>query len=549
MRRMRVGITVSAGAALLVAAAAVARAQTPLVSGPASAGTPASPAGPAVTTPTDSVGSSGTVSSNAAASAAAANSNTTSSNVSPKTSPSASATTPSNATPAAGAAASPMSPVKNSRPGPTAAQANGEPPSSSVVDRSRFDPAPAGQKYWVVQVQILEIDDQGQPLVLAEPVLQTTGSATGVAISPEDGRRFEFHFASITPDQANAASLLLGSTNDAPRPQLGPQALESQRLLDRNVTVSVEQQSRQAVLAHVAEQVGLSLSLDSAAAKTHAVELQRVISFQAEALPLYDVLDQLVEPLKLRYRVEDGRLLLSPPGKPGPLATGPISAVPMVSSPLPSGPAGGTLRASPAATGTRSGSPLLSTPGDRLNGRNQSPAGAPILDEGTAATGPRPLAENLNIATYSVADLVKDATDPEEAMRVLVLVVQANVTPQAWQSRGGQATVKSFASTQSLIVRHSPRGHEAVKRFLDVLRSPDEHEDSGTADRGGRSTPPAKLPSTSPTAPSAAPTGPSVPPASSPASSTPTVTPPSSSSSSASPTPSTPASPTSSTAP
>jgi hypothetical protein len=127
-----------------------------------------------------------------------------------------------------------------------------------------------------------------------------------------------------------------------------------------------------------------------------------------ENAPLEQVLQQLIGPTKLGYRVEAGMVIL-----------------------------GGDVPA---------------------------PEGQP--------TTPAPAGEAWQVRVYDVSDLVtKDATTGRPDFSPLVTRLRAGVLPKSWDTPGGEATIRGFDSTVSLVIRQTAAGHEAIAKSLDELRT------------------------------------------------------------------------------
>jgi hypothetical protein len=83
-----------------------------------------------------------------------------------------------------------------------------------------------------------------------------------------------------------------------------------------------------------------------------------------------------------------------------------------------------------------------------------------------------PLPEDFIIKTYHVADLVKNADDDDETPDLVPLIerIKATVMPASWDRKQAAASIRSFNSTSSVVVRQTATGHAAIERFLDKIR-------------------------------------------------------------------------------
>jgi hypothetical protein len=83
-----------------------------------------------------------------------------------------------------------------------------------------------------------------------------------------------------------------------------------------------------------------------------------------------------------------------------------------------------------------------------------------------------PLPEDFIIKTYHVADLVKNTDDDDETPDLVPLIerIKTTVMPASWDRKHAAASIRSFNSTSSVVVRQTATGHAAIERFLDKIR-------------------------------------------------------------------------------
>ncbi|MDB5346881.1 MAG: hypothetical protein JWP89_5258 [Schlesneria sp.] len=83
-----------------------------------------------------------------------------------------------------------------------------------------------------------------------------------------------------------------------------------------------------------------------------------------------------------------------------------------------------------------------------------------------------PLPEDFSIKTYHVADLVTNADNDDETPDLVPLIerIKAMVMPASWDRKQAAASIRSFNSTSSVVVRQTATGHAAIERFLDKIR-------------------------------------------------------------------------------
>ena len=280
--------------------------------------------------------------------------------------------------------------------------------------------------YYLIQVRIIEVDEQGQQTVIATPSLQTTGDATGVTVDPKRGRKFEFHFSPIDP---NAPAISNGANEDG----LGKPVVtaDGMKPTPPRVTLKAVQQTRKEVLKSIADQAGLQLMLDAETVAATAAPLLTPISLELQDTPVEDAIRQIVEPAKLNFAVRQDLVL--------------IGATPLRPAPAKTLVVAGPILVPPSTLPPASGAKAVEVPAN------------PNV---------------LSVRVYAVQDLITiDAATQRPQFKSLMERVQKSVTPEAWDAQGGMATIRGFDSTMSLVVRQTPAGHEAVAKFLADLRA------------------------------------------------------------------------------
>lgn len=296
-------------------------------------------------------------------------------------------------------------------------------------------PAPSPEpRYYLIQVRIIEVDEQGQQTVVATPTLQTTGDATGVTVDPKRGRKFEFHFNAINP--LAPATSVKAATEDSPssKPLVFADGAKVEKPAASRVSVKAVQQSRKEILKAIADQAGLHLVLDADTVAATAAPLLMPISLELLDTPVEDAIRQITEPAQLKFAVRQDLVL--------------IGASPMASA----------STAAPAAV--KASLPNAVPPSPLPGNTSASPMKAP-----TEAT-------TLSVRVYAVQDLVDiNIATGRPVFNPLVERVHQIAAGEPWDTQGGMATIRGFDSTVSLVVRQTPAGHEAVAKTLMELRA------------------------------------------------------------------------------
>jgi len=281
-------------------------------------------------------------------------------------------------------------------------------PGVATVTRSSA-PAEPGARYFLVQVRILEVDEQGRQKVIAQPVLQTPGAAAGVTVESETGRRFEFHFSAQEPGAPAPLPVVM---NEGPNLPLPVNSLIIPASLQRKVSVKAIQQPHKDVLQNVARQAGFTVVMEPETAAAAAPKLAQPITLELDQVPLDEVLRELIKPLQLAYSVRQDLVLIGAQQPP--------------------------IQTEPAAV---------------------SGAAAPKSET------------DWQVRVYGVGDLVAyDQTSGRPDFEPLVQRLQRHILPKSWQVAGSEGTVKGFDSTKSLVIRQSSMGHDAIANYLEQLR-------------------------------------------------------------------------------
>ncbi len=296
-------------------------------------------------------------------------------------------------------------------------------------------PTPAPEpRYYLIQVRIVEVDEQGKQTVVATPSLQTTGDATGVTIDPKRGRKFEFHFNAIDPNASATLPKAVSDMPTAPKGVIAADGLILEKAAVSRVSVKAVQQTRQEILKAIANQAGLQLVLDAETVAATAAPLLMPISLELQDTPVEDAIRQITEPAKLNFAMRQDLVLIG---------ASPIRPISPMSNAV-------MKNAGPALVPPSPLPPL-------------TPANQPKVAMDATA---------LNVRVYAVQDLVEvDAATQRPVFKPLIERLQKLSVGEAWDVQGGMATIRGFDSTVSLVVRQTAAGHEAISRLLAELRS------------------------------------------------------------------------------
>lgn len=159
-------------------------------------------------------------------------------------------------------------------------------------------------KHYLVQIKLIEVDEQGRETILGTPQLKTTGGNAGLSVDHPDGRRFDF---TINLHDGKA-----GPRELSPVTKLGDsEEVSVEKRLDQKISMKVVQQSRKDVLREVAQQAGVNIAIDPESAKSVKGLLDALIDFKVDDESVTEVLDRIVQPLKLGYAVKHEVVLIA----------------------------------------------------------------------------------------------------------------------------------------------------------------------------------------------------------------------------------------------
>ncbi len=328
----------------------------------------------------------------------------------------------------------------------TAAMPTNAPP--ATVSPGVASPAKP-QRHFVVQLRIIEVDEQGQQTVIAQPVLQTTGTTAGVMVEADNGRQFEVQFAAVGPQ------LPVPAGNAPPQPPGTAPVLSAvpatgaDLATEPRISVKAVQQPGKTVLRDMARQAGLMIVMERESAEAVTSQLATPVNLELTNVPLDQALKQLVTPLALEYAVRQDMVLIGCRPAAGD-STLPTTTLPAT-----------TKMVAPGV----SVAPGPIVPGPVVPPQQPEPELALPTDD-------------WKLLVYGVSDLLiasdSKAAGESEAVadfEPLIRQIRASVVPETWSDDGsGGGTIRGFQSTRSLVVRQSSAGHAALADFLARMR-------------------------------------------------------------------------------
>lgn len=174
-----------------------------------------------------------------------------------------------------------------------------EGPTSPPTDQKPVvEPAPARTpRHFVVQIQLIEVDEQGQETVLGEPRLKTAGGNAGVSIDHPDGRRFDFTVRLTDRIAVGSLDALI------PAPLGSLPREEVHRKLDQKLNLDLIQVTRREALREVSRRSGVSMAIEPETIRMVVHEMEAPIDFKVSDQSVSQTILQLIEPMNLTYVV------------------------------------------------------------------------------------------------------------------------------------------------------------------------------------------------------------------------------------------------------
>ena len=174
--------------------------------------------------------------------------------------------------------------------------------------KATAEPVAASRKprHYVVQVKLIEVDEQGLETVLGEPRLQTTGGNAGISVDHPDGRRFEFNMR-LTDRQSSGEELMPARNPLKPAAVTALRSAEEDLLkkLDQKIDLNIQRQPRLEILKEIHQRTDIGILIDPEDAKSILAEMAAPASLVVRNESVVDVLDRLLQPLKLVHFASD----------------------------------------------------------------------------------------------------------------------------------------------------------------------------------------------------------------------------------------------------
>ncbi|MBA4029764.1 MAG: hypothetical protein C0478_02460 [Planctomyces sp.] len=342
------------------------------------------------------------------------------------------------------------------------------------------NPPVAGRvKYYLFQVQVIEVDDQGVQTVVASPRIQTAGTPAGFVTERPNGQRFEFSVS-----VSDSLSRTPGTTHD-------PVAVNDPSLaLPPSPSGSSPAASTPGGLAGMPQQIGNRTEESDAMPRigggtfpggvvnidgpqvgggrdglpplpslppppaSFSPNSQASPIATASPVPVESVLDRLSRKITVNFSNETRRSALRKVAQE--------AGVNIIIDPA-------VLVASRPALDVAINLDVADRPADEVI--EQLVAAAELsyaVKHEVVLIGHaeqlRPKPEDYYVKTYPVAELAP-MTNGQPDFIALVSEIQSNVQPKTWQGPSS-GSIRVFQSTGALVVRQTEAGHHAVEKYL-----------------------------------------------------------------------------------
>ncbi|MES2793467.1 MAG: hypothetical protein V4719_27895 [Planctomycetota bacterium] len=239
-----------------------------------------------------------------------------------------------------------------------------------------------------------------------------------------------------------------------------------EKSLSRQVSMHFESEPLQSVINKLAVDSNINFRLDPQGLEEVQVDSNTPITINVDGIQMKSALNLILEPLHLGYAIRDEVLkITSIERQKGDLEVRVYPVADLV-IPIPnfanSAPLGSLNAGNSSGTGNLGGAPF------NVSATKQRPAGQAFAQVQDGFGAP---------AGAGTAGIVGERRIPEGMRRAsqadfdsLMELVVSTVEPSSWVEVGGEASVKPFETTLSLVIRQTQQAHEEIQDLLAQLR-------------------------------------------------------------------------------
>lgn len=233
-----------------------------------------------------------------------------------------------------------------------------------------------------------------------------------------------------------------------------------EKSLSRQVSLHFDQEPLQNVIEQLSTQSNINIRLDPQGLEEQQVKTDTPITINVDGIQMRSALNLILEPLQLGYAIKDEVLKITSVERQKGDMERRVYPVADLVIPIPnfvnSAPMGGYSSSDPFQTSNGGGA--------QYNIAANRPSGQAFaqVQDGQGGMGGMSTRDRLNM------DPMRQTATPD--FDSLVDLIVATVEPTSWDEVGGQATVKPFETTLSLVIRQTQQAHDEIQDLLAQLR-------------------------------------------------------------------------------
>lgn len=237
-----------------------------------------------------------------------------------------------------------------------------------------------------------------------------------------------------------------------------------EKSLSRQVSMHFDNEPLQSVINKLAVDSNINFRLDPQGLEEVQVDSNTPITIQVDGIQMKSALNLILEPLHLGYAIRDEVLkITSIDRQKGDLETRVYNVadlvipIPNFANPAPLGSQTAGVTPGMGGAAPFSVAAKQQRPSGQAFAQIQDGFGAPASAGTSGVVGERRVPEGMRRASQADFDSLME-------------LVVSTVEPNSWDEVGGQASVRPFETTLSLVIRQTQQAHEEIQDLLAQLR-------------------------------------------------------------------------------
>lgn len=239
-----------------------------------------------------------------------------------------------------------------------------------------------------------------------------------------------------------------------------------EKSLLRQVSMHFEDEPLQSVINKLAVDSNINFRLDPQGLEEVQVDSNTPITINVDGIQMKSALNLILEPLNLGYAIKDEVLkITSLERQKGDLETRVYNVADLV-IPIPN--FANSVASDGFNSAANSGSNGFGGPQFNVAANRTRPSGQAFAQVNDGFGSPATPGSSGVIGERRVPEAMRRASTPD--FDSLMELVVATVEPGSWDEVGGQASVRPFETTLSLVIRQTQQAHEEIQDLLAQLR-------------------------------------------------------------------------------